>query len=75
MTDTPPPTITKPKTWKRELALAAFVVWLIISWRYFSLENAALVTALGSGYGMASFSLWGFIGAMFGIHHIVQPKA
>lgn len=58
------------KTYKRELGMLAFLVWLVLSYRHFTLVDPELVSAQASSYSAASFSLWSFIGAMFGIHHI-----
>ena len=62
------------KTYKRELAMVAFLVWGLLTYRHFTLLDPALVSAQAASYSAASFSLWGFIGAMFGIHHVWDKK-
>ena len=62
------------KTFKREFACLAGIVWLLLAWLHFSIDDAALASAFSGSYSVATTLIWTFIGSMFGLHHVVDKS-
>jgi len=58
------------KSYKRELGIVALIAWIVLTIFHFTVSDPTLVQAQSGSYSVASFSLWAFIGSMFGIHSI-----
>jgi len=63
------------KSYKREVGSIVLASAALISWRYWTLEDAALITAYAGGYGTAMIALIPSGLSTFAIDHIWKDKA
>ena len=58
------------KSFKRELAVAGIAFWFVITVSMFWFMEATRITALHDPYFAATYSIWGYAAAAFGLHAI-----
>jgi len=57
------------RSFKRELAVLAFIFWTSISTKVFWFSTVEIINALGTAYGTASMSVWLYIAGAFGLDY------
>jgi len=60
------------RSFKREVALAAFAVWVVLTYKVFWATDVTVINALNAPYGTASMSIWLYIMAAFGLDSVTR---
>lgn len=60
------------RSFKREVALVAFVVWVVLTYKVFWSIDVTVINALNAPYGTASMSIWLYIMAAFGLDSVTR---
>ena len=60
----------RPKTWKREIALCGFAVWLAVTIRIFVFLPAEGVSEFEGIYDILTTMVWLIVGAVFSFHGV-----
>lgn len=62
----------KIKTYGREIGGGMLIFWSVITWWYFSQDDAVMVAAFAAGYTTMTISVFGLAAAMFGVDKVVK---